>query len=117
LSGAQEKWINIQRREFMRIMGLDLGDATIGVAVSDELGMIAHGITTIRRKSIKHLQLFHYIFSFFLIPVMTGLNFFIFLIDLSLSFMIIWDTANAESPNAAPITCAISSSKPKANIP
>ncbi|MGI6584418.1 MAG: Holliday junction resolvase RuvX [Gracilibacteraceae bacterium] len=38
----------------MRIMGLDLGDATIGVAVSDELGMIAHGITTIRRKSIKY---------------------------------------------------------------
>lgn len=38
----------------MRIMGLDLGDATIGVAVSDELGMIAHGITTIRRKSINY---------------------------------------------------------------
>jgi len=38
----------------MRIMGLDLGDATIGVAVSDELGMIAHGITTIRRKSLKY---------------------------------------------------------------
>ena len=38
----------------MRIMGLDLGDATIGVAVSDELGMMAHGITTIRRKSINY---------------------------------------------------------------
>ena len=38
----------------MRIMGLDLGDATIGVAASDELGMIAHGITTIRRKSLKY---------------------------------------------------------------
>ena len=38
----------------MRIMGLDLGDATIGVAVSDELGMIANGITTIRRKSINY---------------------------------------------------------------
>ncbi len=37
----------------MRIMGLDVGDATIGVAVSDELGMIAHGITTIRRKNLK----------------------------------------------------------------
>jgi RNase H-fold protein (predicted Holliday junction resolvase) len=34
----------------MRIMGLDLGDATIGVAVSDELGMIAHGVTTISKK-------------------------------------------------------------------
>lgn len=38
----------------MRIMGLDLGDATIGVAVSDELGLIAHGITTIRRKDINY---------------------------------------------------------------
>lgn len=38
----------------MRIMGLDLGDATIGVAVSDELGMIANGITTIRRKSLNY---------------------------------------------------------------
>lgn len=38
----------------MRIMGLDLGDVTIGVAVSDELGMIAHGITTIRRKSLNY---------------------------------------------------------------
>ena len=38
----------------MRIMGLDLGDATIGVAVSDELGIIAHGITTIRRKNINY---------------------------------------------------------------
>ena len=35
-------------------MGLDLGDVTIGVAVSDELGMIAHGITTIRRKSLNY---------------------------------------------------------------
>lgn len=34
----------------MRLMGLDLGDATIGVAVSDPLGLTAQGITTIRRK-------------------------------------------------------------------
>ncbi|HJV44256.1 MAG TPA: Holliday junction resolvase RuvX [Bacillota bacterium] len=33
----------------MRIMGLDLGDKTIGVAVSDELGWTAQGIETIRR--------------------------------------------------------------------
>lgn len=38
----------------MRIMGLDVGDATIGVAVSDELGLIAHGITTIKRKNFKY---------------------------------------------------------------
>lgn len=37
----------------MRMMGLDVGDATIGVAASDELGMIAHGITTIRRTSLE----------------------------------------------------------------
>ena len=37
----------------MRMMGLDVGDATIGVAASDELGMIAHGITTIRRTSLQ----------------------------------------------------------------
>lgn len=37
----------------MRMMGLDVGDATIGVAVSDELGMIAHGVTTIRRTKLE----------------------------------------------------------------
>jgi putative Holliday junction resolvase len=37
----------------MRMMGLDVGDATIGVAASDELGMIAHGITTIRRTKLE----------------------------------------------------------------
>ena len=37
----------------MRMMGLDVVDATIGVAASDELGMIAHGITTIRRTSLQ----------------------------------------------------------------
>lgn len=38
----------------MRMMGLDVGDATIGVAASDELGMMAHGITTIRRTKIEN---------------------------------------------------------------
>lgn len=37
----------------MRMMGLDVGDATIGVAASDELGMMAHGITTIRRTKLE----------------------------------------------------------------
>ena len=36
----------------MRILGLDLGDRTIGVAVSDPLGFTAQGITTIRRKAL-----------------------------------------------------------------
>lgn len=35
----------------MRIMGLDYGDKTIGVAVSDELGWTAQGVEVIRRKS------------------------------------------------------------------
>lgn len=33
----------------MRILGLDIGTKTIGVAVSDPLGFTAHGITTIKR--------------------------------------------------------------------
>ena len=33
----------------MRVLGLDLGDKTIGVALSDPLGFTAQGITTIRR--------------------------------------------------------------------
>ncbi|WP_208975166.1 Holliday junction resolvase RuvX [Proteiniborus ethanoligenes] len=37
----------------MRIMGLDVGDKTIGVAISDPLGFTAQGVTTIRRKGIK----------------------------------------------------------------
>lgn len=35
----------------MRIIGLDVGDKTIGVAVSDGLGLTAQGLTTIRRQS------------------------------------------------------------------
>lgn len=38
----------------MRILGLDIGDRTIGVAISDPLGFIAQGITTIRRKSVEY---------------------------------------------------------------
>jgi putative Holliday junction resolvase len=34
-------------------MGLDIGSRTIGVAVSDELGMTAQGFNTIKRKSMK----------------------------------------------------------------
>lgn len=35
----------------MRIMGLDYGERTIGVAISDEMGWTAQGIETIRRES------------------------------------------------------------------
>ncbi|MDF2588264.1 MAG: Holliday junction resolvase YqgF [Anaerocolumna sp.] len=34
----------------MRIMGLDYGSVTVGVAISDELLITAQGIETIRRK-------------------------------------------------------------------
>lgn len=34
-----------------RILGLDVGDKTIGVAVSDLLGITAQGVTTIKRES------------------------------------------------------------------
>ena len=37
----------------MRILGIDMGSKRIGVAVSDELGITAHAVTTIERKSIK----------------------------------------------------------------
>ena len=33
-----------------RVLGLDVGSRTIGVAVSDELGMAAHGVTTLQRR-------------------------------------------------------------------
>lgn len=37
----------------MRILGLDVGTKTVGVAVSDPLGVIATGITTIKRVGIR----------------------------------------------------------------
>lgn len=36
-----------------RALGLDLGDVRIGVAVSDELGWTARGLTFIKRKNLK----------------------------------------------------------------
>jgi|SRR5690554_213524 putative Holliday junction resolvase len=36
-------------RYMERILGLDVGDKTIGVAVSDPLGLTAQGVTTIKR--------------------------------------------------------------------
>ena len=35
----------------MRILGLDVGSKTIGVAISDPLGWTAQGIDTTRRKN------------------------------------------------------------------
>lgn len=39
--------------EKTRIMALDVGDKTVGVAISDELGITAQGLTTIERVGIK----------------------------------------------------------------
>lgn len=36
-----------------RYLGLDIGDRTIGIAVSDPLGLTAQGVETIHRKSIE----------------------------------------------------------------
>lgn len=38
----------------MRILGLDVGDRTIGIAISDPLGFTAQGVDTIRRKNIEY---------------------------------------------------------------
>lgn len=40
----------------MRILGLDYGTKTVGVAVSDELGITAQGIETIERKEENKLR-------------------------------------------------------------
>ncbi len=40
----------------MRIMGLDFGSKTVGVAVSDPLGITAQGVEIIRRKSANKLR-------------------------------------------------------------
>ncbi len=40
----------------MRIMGLDFGGHTVGVAVSDQLGLTAQGVEIIRRKSQNKLR-------------------------------------------------------------
>ena len=43
------------RREIMRTLGIDYGDARVGVAVSDLLGITAQGVKTIKNTGIKKL--------------------------------------------------------------
>jgi len=38
-------------KNLMRIMGLDIGTHTVGIAISDELGLTAQGLKTLGRKS------------------------------------------------------------------
>jgi len=40
-------------KKLMRTMGLDMGTRTIGVAISDELGITAQGLKTLKRKSME----------------------------------------------------------------
>lgn len=40
-------------KKIMRIMGLDIGSKTIGIAISDELGLTAQGFKTIKRKTMQ----------------------------------------------------------------
>jgi len=40
-------------KKSMRTMGLDIGTHTIGVAISDELGITAQGLKTLKRKSME----------------------------------------------------------------
>ena len=40
----------------MRILGLDYGSKTVGVAVSDPTGFLAQGITILRREKENHLR-------------------------------------------------------------
>jgi len=41
----------MSHKKLMRIMGLDVGSKTIGVAISDELGITAQGLKTVKRKA------------------------------------------------------------------
>lgn len=51
ICGAPDRVLRIGA---MRIAALDVGDARIGVAVSDELGITATGIGVVRRKGGRH---------------------------------------------------------------
>ena len=59
----------------MRVMGLDYGEKTIGVAVSDGLGITAQGIITIRRRSFDKdfVQLKKYIEEYEVGEIVIGL--------------------------------------------
>jgi len=44
---------SVYKGDLMRLMGLDVGDKTIGVALSDPLGMMTYGLETIRRTTLE----------------------------------------------------------------
>lgn len=43
---------SMHKGDMMRLMGLDVGDKTIGVALTDPLGMMTYGLETIRRTTL-----------------------------------------------------------------
>lgn len=45
----------------MKIMGLDLGTRTLGIALSDALGMMAHGIETFRFEEKHYKKAIHHV--------------------------------------------------------
>ena len=55
ISGMSACKLLIPEAELMRIMGIDYGDARIGVAVSDLLGLTAQGVGTIKNKGHKRV--------------------------------------------------------------
>ena len=48
----------------MRILGLDLGSKTLGIAISDTLGMVAHGVETYTFKTEHYKHAINYVSTF-----------------------------------------------------
>ena len=55
-TGARSLSIMRGNNQTMRVMGLDYGTKTVGVAISDPLGLTAQGIETIQRKEENKLR-------------------------------------------------------------
>lgn len=53
---SEQKGNTILERQCMRILGLDYGAKTVGVAVCDPLGLTAQGVETITRKEENKLR-------------------------------------------------------------
>ena len=53
---SEKKGNGILERQCMRILGLDYGSKTVGVAVCDPLGITAQGVETITRKEENKLR-------------------------------------------------------------
>jgi putative Holliday junction resolvase len=54
IEGRKEMWdFQLQMK---KALGIDLGEARVGVAISDDLGMLAHPLETIPARSIDYLE-------------------------------------------------------------